>query len=75
MNEQPNDIAQELALLHTLTGAAFSRKVEQIARRGEFHPIENEKDIYTTIDGRNLDYFNLIRAARKSHRSGYLQRQ
>ena len=45
MEEYSNNIAQELSLLHTLSGADFSRKVEQIARRSEFHPVENEKDI------------------------------
>ena len=71
MEEHPNDIAQELALLHTLSGAAYSRKVEQIARRSEFHPIEGEKDIFTAIGEHMQDYQNLIRAARKAVGHGY----
>ncbi len=71
MEEQSNDIAQELALLHTLSGAEFSRKVEQIARRGEFHPIENEKDIFAAIDEHTPDFQNLIRASRKAVAHGF----
>ena len=48
MGEHTNDIAQELALLHTLRGASFSRHVEAIARRSEFHPVENERNIFST---------------------------
>ena len=33
-----NDIASELAKLHELTGAEFSRQAERIAKRKEFHP-------------------------------------
>ena len=43
-----NDIASELAKLHELTGAEFSRQVERIAKRKEFHPLETDKDILTT---------------------------
>ena len=71
MEEQSNDIAQELALLHTLSVAEFSRKVEQIARRGEFHPIENEKDIFAAIDEHTPDFQNLIRASRKAVAHGF----
>ena len=71
MEEYSNNIAQELSLLHTLSGADFSRKVEQIARRSEFHPVENEKDIFSAIDERTPDYLNLLRAARKAVSHGY----
>ena len=33
MGEHSDDITQELALLHTLSGADFSRQVEKIAQR------------------------------------------
>jgi len=47
--EKPsNDTAQDLALLHTLSGADFSRKVEQIAKHGEFRPVAGERDIFAT---------------------------
>ena len=71
MEEYSNNIAQELSLLHTLAGADFSRKVEQIARRSEFHPVDNEKDIFSAIDERTPDYLNLLRAARKAVGHGY----
>lgn len=50
-----NDIASELARLHELTGAEFSRQVERIARRKEFHPLETDKDILTTCGKPNRD--------------------
>jgi hypothetical protein len=43
-----NNITDELAKLHELTGAEFSRQVERIALRNEFYPIEGETDIYIT---------------------------
>lgn len=71
MGEQSNDIAQELKLLHTLSGSNFSRKVEQIARRAEFRPVEGEKDVFAAIDERTQDFFNLMRAGRKAVTHGY----
>ena len=44
-----NDITSELAKLHELTGVEFSRQVERIAKRKEFHPLETDKDIFTMI--------------------------
>ena len=41
-----NDIASELAKLHTLTGAEFSRQVERIATMNVFHPLKDETDIF-----------------------------
>ena len=71
MGEQTNDIAQELARLHTLSGAAFSRKVEQIARRGEFHSVAGEKNIFAAAGHHAEDMPNLLRAARKAVGHGY----
>ena len=71
MGEQIHDIAQELALLHTLRGASFSRHVEIIAKRSEFHPVENERNVFSTGNEHNQDYTNLIRAARKCVAYGY----
>ena len=61
-----NDIASELAKLHELTGAEFSRQVERIAKRKEFHPLETDKDILTTGGKQSDDYENLLQAARKA---------
>lgn len=71
MGEHSNDITQELALLHTLSGADFSRQVEKIAHRGEFHPIEDETDIYSVGGEQSDDYQNLLVAARKAVEFGY----
>ena len=66
-----NDIAQELALLHNLRGADFSRQVEKIALRKEFRPIENEHDIFATGGEHSDDYANLLRVARKCRVHSY----
>lgn len=41
-----NDFTEELDRLHYLSGAEFSRQVEQIALRKEFHPLETDENIY-----------------------------
>ncbi len=72
MDEQTNDIAQELALLHTLpSGAEFARTVERIARRSEFHPVEGELNIFSVGGEQSDDYRNLLLAARKAVEHGY----
>lgn len=66
-----SDIATELAKLHTLTGAEYSRQVERLASRKEFHLIEDEVDIYSAIDNQHEDYDNLLNASRKAVERGY----
>ena len=61
-----NNIASELAKLHELRGAEYSRQVEAIAMRKEFHSLETDKDIYTTGGEKSDDYQNLLIAARKA---------
>ena len=46
MEEKSNDIAQELALLHSLDGGDYSRQVERIAQRNEFYPLASEDGIF-----------------------------
>lgn len=66
-----NDITSELAKLHDLNGAEFSRQVELIAKRKEFHPLETDKDIFTTGGKQSDDYENLLQAAKKAVEFGY----
>ena len=66
-----NDFTSELAKLHELTGADFSRQVERIAQRKEFHPLDTNKDIYTVGSESSDDYQNLLIAARKAVEFGY----
>ena len=66
MTENQNDIAGELALLQRLTGIEFSHKLEQICKRGEFHPVRNEPDIYTAISEMDNDYNALLAAAKRA---------
>lgn len=66
-----NDIAAELAKLHELTGADFSRQVEHIAQMRVFHPVEGEVGIYSVGSEHDKDYNNQIRAAHKLLKNGY----
>lgn len=51
-----NDIASELAKLHELTGAEFSRQVERIAQMKVFHPLDTDKDIFAVGSYKSDDY-------------------
>ena len=66
-----NDIAAELAKLHVLKGADYSRQVERIARMDNFHPVENETGIFSVGGEGGDDYDNLLNAARKAVSHGY----
>ena len=66
-----SDIAAELAKLHVLKGADYSRQVERIARMGDFHLVEGEVGIYSTGGKKSDDYNNLLNAARKAVLHGY----
>ena len=69
MDEIINDIAYELAQLHVLTGIDFSRKLEQICQRGEFHAVKI--DIYSAISDQTEDYESLLAAARRAVYHGF----
>ena len=66
-----NDITSELAKLHKLTGAEFSRQIERIALRKEFHPLDTDKDIFSVGGQKCDDYQNLLSAARKAVEFGF----
>ena len=66
-----NNITDELAKLHELTGAEFSRQVERIALRNEFRPLEGETDIYISGGETSDDFENQLNAARKAVMHGY----
>lgn len=71
MGENSNDIAEELALLHTLDGGDYSRQVEHIAQRSEFYPLKGEEGIFVCGGESDADYGNLLNAARKAVFHGY----
>lgn len=71
MEEQSNDIAQELTLLHSLHGGDYSRQLERIAQRSEFHPLRGENGIFVCGGDGDSDYGNLLNAARKGVFHGY----
>lgn len=66
-----NDFTEELDRLHYLSGAEFSRQVEQIALRKEFHPLETDENIYSVGGEKSDDYQNLLTAARKAVEFGF----
>lgn len=66
-----SDFADELAKLHSLQGADFSRQVERIAQRGEFYPLKGEEGIFVVGGEGDSDYNNLLNAARKMVSHGY----
>lgn len=66
-----NDITTELKKLHQLSGAEFSRQIERIALRKEFHPLDTDNDIYTVGGEKSDDYKRLLVAARKAVEFGY----
>ena len=66
-----NDFTAELAKLHQLTGAEFSRQVERIALRKEFHPLETDENIFSVGGEKSDDYQNLLIATRKAVEFGY----
>lgn len=66
-----NDIASELAKLHILRGADFSRQVERIALMKDFHPVSGEVDIYSVGGEQGEDYALLLNAARKAVIHGF----
>ena len=66
-----SDFTTELKKLHELSGAEFSRQVERIALRKEFHPLDTDKDIFTVGGEKSDDYQKLLVAARKAVEFGY----
>lgn len=69
--DKMNDFTAELAKLHVLSGAEFSRQVERIALRKEFHPLDTDVNIFTVGGEKSDDYQNLLAAARKAVEFGY----
>ena len=65
------DIAAELAKLHILKGSAYSKQVERIVQHGQFYPVEDEPDVFSSIGEGGEDYQNLMNAARKAVAHGY----
>jgi hypothetical protein len=64
-------MADELQELHYLKGAKFFNQLKLIIYYGEFHPVENETNIFSAISEQSDDFDNLINAARKAVDHGY----
>lgn len=58
-------ITSELLLLRTLSGAGYSKQVEQIAKRGEFFLLRKDSPIYICGGQESDDFKNLLNAAHK----------
>ena len=66
-----NDIALELARLHVLRGIGFSRQLQSITMRKEFHLVKGEMCIYTAISENDDDFPSLLNAAQRAVTHGY----
>ena len=66
-----SDFAEELYKLHDLSGANFIMQLKLVTARAEFHPLEDEPDIFTVGGEKSDDYTNLINAAQKAVAHGY----
>ena len=64
-------MADELQELPYLKGAKFINQLKLIIYYGEFHPVENETNIFSAISEQSDDFDNLINAARKAVDHGY----
>ena len=64
-------IADELQELHNLKGAQFINQLKLIVYYGEFHLVEGETNIFSSISEHSDDFDNLINAARKAVEHGY----
>lgn len=64
-------MADELQELHYLKGAQFIKQLKLIIYSGEFHLVEGETNIYSSISEQSEDFDNLINAARKAVEHGY----
>ena len=63
MVEEPlwKGITVELKELHDLKGASFIKKLKQIVFLGEFHPVDGEMGIYSTVGEQSPDYNRVFR--------------
>ena len=64
------DIAAELALLHTLAGIHFVKQLEKITQYGGFSLVEGETSIYSVGGEYDGDYGALLEAAHKAIEHG-----
>lgn len=65
------DIASELAKLHILSGSAYSKQVELIAKKGRYYPVNGEPNVFSAIGAGGEDYERLLDAARKAVAHGF----
>lgn len=63
--------AEEIYRLYELSGADFIAQLKAVTYRAEFHPLENEPNIFTVGGETGEDYANLINAAQKAVAHGY----
>jgi len=64
-------IAEEIYRLYELSGADFIAQLKAVTSRAEFHPLEDEPNIFTVGGEISEDYANLINAALKAVAHGY----
>ena len=65
------DIAEQLADLHTLKGAAFISMLKEITQNSAFSSLEGESNIYVTGVIKDHDFDDQLNAAHKAVEHGY----
>lgn len=66
-----SDIALELARLHDLRGIEFTRQLQSITMRREFHLVKGETSIYSALSDTDEDFPALLNAAQRAVSHGY----
>jgi hypothetical protein len=66
-----SDIALELARLHDLRGIEFTRRLQAITMRREFHLVGGEMSIYSALSESDEDFPALLNAAQRAVSHGY----
>ena len=69
--QNSDDIALELARLHSLKGIEFSRQLQAITMRKEFHLVKGETSIFSAISELEPDFEALLNAARRAVEHGF----
>ena len=71
MSVKQSCIAFELEQLQFLSGSKYSKQIELIAKRKEFHLLERETAIFGCGEQKNPDYKNILNAAHKLVSHGF----
>lgn len=66
-----SDFAEEIYRLQELSGADFIAQLKLVITRAEFHPLDDNPNIFIVGGEHSGDYHNLLNAAKKAVAQGY----